>query len=301
VTGTVVSSLRYYPYGGTRSGSMATDRRYTGQRWEASVGFYDYGARSYDPALGRFLQADTIVPNPANPQSLNRYAYVLNNPLKYTDPTGHFPEEEIEKYLENLGYDEAAVDQIITKWKQDSDWWAIIGSDENGAQIGDWIQGLVLDKDGLPQDRYTFYFRRDGDTFKADLGDSYFSPLSISTAFRVKDYTISSLVDLQNYAVDIFWARGTKYMGGTGHASDGGKAPTWEPLWDATFYNTIAWGTLFGGLATKTFVGGSVGVFTAKTCWEDDVTPNVLDFYRALNTDLYMEWLTIDEGIHVRN
>jgi RHS repeat-associated protein len=73
---------------------MATDRRYTGQRWEASVGFYDYGARSYDPALGRFLQADTIVPNPANQQSLNRYSYVLNNPLKYTDPTGHLAEGE---------------------------------------------------------------------------------------------------------------------------------------------------------------------------------------------------------------
>ena len=70
---------------------MATDRRYTGQRWEGSVGFYDYGARSYDPALGRFLQADTIVPNPANPQSLNRYAYVYNRPLNYVDSGGHNP------------------------------------------------------------------------------------------------------------------------------------------------------------------------------------------------------------------
>ena len=48
-----------------------------------------YGAHYYDPALMRFVQADTLVPDPANPQSLNRYAYVLNNPLKYTDPTGH--------------------------------------------------------------------------------------------------------------------------------------------------------------------------------------------------------------------
>jgi hypothetical protein len=55
------------------------------------VGFYDYGARSYDPALGRFLQADTIVPNPANPQSLNRYAYVYNRPLNYVDSGGHNP------------------------------------------------------------------------------------------------------------------------------------------------------------------------------------------------------------------
>jgi hypothetical protein len=39
--------------------------------------------------IGRFISADTIVPNPANPQSLNRYSYCLNNPLKYIDPTGH--------------------------------------------------------------------------------------------------------------------------------------------------------------------------------------------------------------------
>ena len=47
------------------------------------------GARDYDPRLGRWLSADTIVPSFANPQSLNRYAYVQNNPLRYTDPTGH--------------------------------------------------------------------------------------------------------------------------------------------------------------------------------------------------------------------
>ncbi len=45
--------------------------------------------RRYDPALGRFLSADTVVPQAANPQALNRYAYVLNNPLRYTDPSGH--------------------------------------------------------------------------------------------------------------------------------------------------------------------------------------------------------------------
>jgi hypothetical protein len=48
-----------------------------------------FGARFYLPKLGRFASADTIVPNFANPQALNRYAFVLNNPLRYTDPTGH--------------------------------------------------------------------------------------------------------------------------------------------------------------------------------------------------------------------
>ena len=52
---------------------------------------YFYNARYYDPYLNRFISPDTIIPDPANPQSFNRYAYVLNNPLKYTDPTGHFP------------------------------------------------------------------------------------------------------------------------------------------------------------------------------------------------------------------
>ncbi len=49
-------------------------------------------ARFYVPGLGRFLSADTIVPDPANPQSFNRYSYVLNSPLKFTDPTGHCAE-----------------------------------------------------------------------------------------------------------------------------------------------------------------------------------------------------------------
>lgn len=46
-------------------------------------------ARWYDPAIGRFISPDTIVPNPTNPQSFNRYSYVDNNPVNFSDPTGH--------------------------------------------------------------------------------------------------------------------------------------------------------------------------------------------------------------------
>ncbi|MBN1404080.1 MAG: hypothetical protein JW942_06405 [Opitutales bacterium] len=53
-------------------------------------------ARVYDPQTGRFLSADIVVQNPSNLQSYNRYAYSLNNPLRYVDPSGYVvwrPEE----------------------------------------------------------------------------------------------------------------------------------------------------------------------------------------------------------------
>jgi len=78
-----VGEVRYRPYGAERYrwGSVPTDRRYTGQRWDEGVGLYDYRARWYDPALGRFVQPDTLVPEPGKPQVLNRYSYGMNNPL----------------------------------------------------------------------------------------------------------------------------------------------------------------------------------------------------------------------------
>jgi hypothetical protein len=49
----------------------------------------------YDPELGRFIQPDTIIPDLSNPQSYNRYSYCVNDPLRYTDPTGHGPTDYI--------------------------------------------------------------------------------------------------------------------------------------------------------------------------------------------------------------
>jgi RHS repeat-associated protein len=95
---------RYTPWGTARDTSQqaAVPYRYTEQREEAALGLYDYGARWYDPSIGRFIQADTIVPEPGNPQSLNRYSYALNNPMKYTDPTGHTVKYE-DDYMPTTG------------------------------------------------------------------------------------------------------------------------------------------------------------------------------------------------------
>ena len=95
-SGIEVGTQRYYPYGETRltTGTIFTDKLFTSQREMAGLGIYHYGARFYSPKLGRFLSADTIVPGYANPQNLNRFSYVTNNPLRYTDPTGHMQYED---------------------------------------------------------------------------------------------------------------------------------------------------------------------------------------------------------------
>ena len=89
-TGNVVSEMKYKAWGEVRyaSGTTPTDYTYTGQYSYANdFGLLFYNARWYDPSLGRFNQPDTIVPGGI--QGYDRYAYANNNPVRYTDPTGH--------------------------------------------------------------------------------------------------------------------------------------------------------------------------------------------------------------------
>jgi RHS repeat-associated protein len=92
-SGQVLSQARYTPFGDVawEGGQAQTDFGFTGQRAERGLGLMDYGARWYDARLGRFLSPDTITPGMDNPMAWDKYAYVLNSPLKYSDPSGHIP------------------------------------------------------------------------------------------------------------------------------------------------------------------------------------------------------------------
>ena len=68
----------------------ATRRGFTDHEMLDAVGIVHMNGRIYDPTLARFLRADPFVQFPGNLQGHNRYAYVLNNPLAHTDPSGHF-------------------------------------------------------------------------------------------------------------------------------------------------------------------------------------------------------------------
>lgn len=107
-SGNLSAAQEFTPWGGVRSGSITgTELNFTGQRRDSGTGLLYYNARYYDANLGRFLSADTIAPDPANPQSRNRYTYVLNNPLGYTDPSGHCAETDtgdcVSQLEENYG------------------------------------------------------------------------------------------------------------------------------------------------------------------------------------------------------
>ena len=93
--------VRYYPFGDYRAAptsqqSAISDRGFTGHKSGENGGSNDIGliymnARFYVSGIGRFASADSVVPDPANPQSYNRYSYVENRPLVAVDPTGHDP------------------------------------------------------------------------------------------------------------------------------------------------------------------------------------------------------------------
>jgi RHS repeat-associated protein len=87
--GALLSTQDFTPWGETRSGGISqTTLNYTGQRRDGT-GLLFYHARYYDPATARFLSPDSIGVAFELPQTWNRYSYVSNNPIKYTDPTGH--------------------------------------------------------------------------------------------------------------------------------------------------------------------------------------------------------------------
>ena len=69
--------------------TIGLHRGYTGHEMLSEFDIINMNGRLYDPVLGRFFSPDNFVQMPDNSQNFNRYSYCLNNPLKYTDPSGN--------------------------------------------------------------------------------------------------------------------------------------------------------------------------------------------------------------------
>lgn len=88
-SGDVVEDNLYLPYGALYTGSGTSRFLYTGKEFDADTELYYYGARYYDPDFMHFVQPDKVK-NIYDPQNLNPYSYVLNNPYKYVDENGNY-------------------------------------------------------------------------------------------------------------------------------------------------------------------------------------------------------------------
>lgn len=91
-SGNVVNTYSYDEWGNIGNQTEGTPNvfKYAGEVYDDETGLYYLRARYYDPADGRFINEDTYEGQIVNPLSLNLYTYVTNNPLIYTDPTGHY-------------------------------------------------------------------------------------------------------------------------------------------------------------------------------------------------------------------
>lgn len=180
-------------------GTTPTTYHFTGQRLESSLGLYFYGARWLDPAAGRFIQPDTMIPQQQGVQAWDRYAYSYNNPVKYTDPTGYFSEDQIKLYL---GFEEDDPWEEVLKLFQKGGkyegrwgWLETLRKAEIGDQITiDWNEGIPYNGEELPT---TFTFDVDANGNLILTGDGMYFDAELGGLFG-ENYTLSHYTDLSD-------------------------------------------------------------------------------------------------------
>ncbi len=214
-SGAKLSELRYKPWGEVRYvwGATMTGYRYTGQRMEGT-GLYDYGGgtRWYDPMLGRWTSPDSIVPLASQGvQALDRYAYVNNNSMRYTDPSGH----DLEQIMFDKNHDKYGPPKKIEK--RESQGWSRWLLQYGGAQpakltmtqkIGKCITVVVVAVVLVPVDFALIALTMGAGSsgFPGVLAEVILVPID----FFVADFTLSFNLDIYNditsgYENDFEW------------------------------------------------------------------------------------------------
>jgi RHS repeat-associated protein len=95
---TITFSSNYVPYGSNYGVNGKEVFMYAGEPYDSVTGLYLFGARYYDPTIGRFIAEDSYGGDDDDPTTLNKYVYAGDNPERYTDPTGHFYGREFTDY-----------------------------------------------------------------------------------------------------------------------------------------------------------------------------------------------------------
>nr|WP_281383179.1 polymorphic toxin-type HINT domain-containing protein [Microbulbifer rhizosphaerae] len=148
-TGRALKRFSYLPFGALVGSTAQAGFDFTGKRLDADTGLYYFGARYYDATLGRFITSDSGLGAPkTRPGAFNRYAYVLNSPSNYNDPTGNWacPKPVAGVVGGVLGAGTAVAGAFAT--------WVDIGQTEKSGVNGDWasvflgIGGVLFETGG---------------------------------------------------------------------------------------------------------------------------------------------------------
>src|SRR5206468_10514602 len=111
----LVFSDNYQPFGQDNTTPKGFETyKFTGKPVSQTTGLYYYGARWYDPTIGRFISQDPYAGRLSNPQSLNPYIYVFDTPTSFIDPTG----------MDACGWDPSTWGGCLNNdWQGTVNWW----------------------------------------------------------------------------------------------------------------------------------------------------------------------------------
>ena len=145
-----VFSDGYQPYGQDNGRPTGTETyKFTGKPVSQTTGLYYYGARWYDPSIGRFVSQDSNAGYLSDPQSLNRYVYTENAPTSYTDPTGDDPISFLFGLAIGAGIGYGWCVASGGGWLSSQCGWAALGGAAQGGLAGLTDGGSLLLEGGL--------------------------------------------------------------------------------------------------------------------------------------------------------
>ncbi len=198
--GTLRDPVTLVPFAPGDEPELLLGRGYTGHEHLPWLGLVNMNARLYDPATGRFLNPDPFVQDPTSTQSFNRYSYCLNNPLRYSDPTGE------------LSYYTSDPDEIA---------WLLKGIKQIGAENVTWNDiGRIWHPDkwfygeeSWRNDSYVFFSMTSVNGGGGGFGlDGYYTPggvtsigfkLSMPFTYSSNGYTMADYFSHNNRPVEI--------------------------------------------------------------------------------------------------
>ena len=128
-----------------------TDRAFTGHKHNDDLGLIYMNARYYLGSIGRFVSADPIIPNIMNPQSLNKYSYVNNSPINFSDPSGQCIPSEcpwvtdiVIEVTDLYPYEDLGKLPDLGTYEEEIKWLLFIEREEASTGMAAYVEGGIM-------------------------------------------------------------------------------------------------------------------------------------------------------------